>query len=527
MRQRYLAFLLLSVFMTAAAWSQAVQPAEAKDKALSLTLEECILRAMKNNLTVAVQVMEPKIAETSLSRAGEKFIPSLSFSSSRRSTNSASYSWIDAAEKVITDYDRYSTQINQSLPTGGSFDIILDGYKNDTNQKFQTINPRFGSTLTFNLTQPFLKDFGPKMSRREITIARNNLTISESQLKKTLLDTIYQVEDAYWNLAYYIDNLDIRKLALTLARDLLEKNRRSVEVGTLAPIEILSAQAEVATREADILQAEAQVKNAEDRLKAVINLSAEEEKLATTIIPADKPDFTEKAMSLEQALSTALANRPDLESVRLGLKNQEINVSYAKNQLLPSLNLSASYWSPGVSGNRILYLNDNPLTGVILGIVPGGGSSALKDAVGFKYRNWSLGLTLSVPLSNIFSRAAYAQAKLDMEQALLSLKEQEQSVFLEVKTAVRAVDTNFKRIQAYKVARELAEQKLTAEEEKLKVGLSTNFMVLTYQRELANARTSELRAIVDYSLSLASLDRAMGVTLDNKNIKFSEFLPNN
>jgi outer membrane protein TolC len=523
MRSKSVSFLLLSVFLTAAALGQAVQPAETKAKTLSLTLEECILKAMKNNLGVAVQVLEPQIAEASLSRAGEKFIPSLSFNLNRRSTNSASYSWIDAAEKVITDYDRYSTQINQSLPTGGSLDIILDGYKNDTNQKFQTINPRFGSTLTFNLTQPLLKDFGPKMSRREISVARNNLNISESQLRKTLLDTVYEVEDSYWNLAYYIDNLEIRKLSLTLARDLLEKNKRSVEVGTLAPIEILSAQAEVATREADILQAEAQVKNAEDRLKVVINLSEEEEKLITAIIPSDKASFSEKTTSLDEALSKAMANRPDLESVRLGLKNQEINVSYAKNQLLPSLNLSASYWSPGVSGNRILYLNDNPLTGVILGILPGGGSAALKDAVNFRYRNWSLGLTLSVPLSNVFSRAAYAQAKLDMQQALLSLKEQEQSVFLEVKTAVRAVDTNFKRIQAYKVARELAEQKMTAEEEKLKVGLSTNFMVLTYQRELATARTSELRAIVDYNLSLAALDRATGVTLENKNIKFSEF----
>lgn len=527
MKQKFLTLLFLSVFLAATAFGQSAQTAETKDKALSLTLEDCILRALKNNLAVAVQVMEPKIAETSLARAGEKFIPSLSLTSSRRSTNSASYSWIDSSENVITEYDRYTGQINQSLPTGGSLDILLDGYKNDTNQRFQTINPRYGSTLTFNLTQPLLKDFGPKMSRREIMIARNNLDISESQLKKTLLSTIYQVENAYWNLAYTIDNLNIRELSLTLAKDLLEKNKRSVEVGTLAPIEILSAQAEVATREADILQAEAQVKNAEDLLKAVINLSAEEDKLAATVIPADKPSFTEKTISLEEALSTAMANRPDLESVRLGLKNQQINVSYAKNQLLPSLNLNASYWSPGISGNRILYLNDNPLTGVILGIVPGGGSSALKDATGFKYRNWSLGLTLSVPLSNIFSRAAYAQAKLDMEQALLSLKEQEQQLFLEVKTAVRAVDTNFKRIQAYKVARELAEQKLAAEEEKLKVGLSTNYMVLTYQRELATARTSELKAVVDYSVSLAALDQAMGVTLEHKNIKFSDFLVQN
>ncbi len=279
----------------------------------------------------------------------------------------------------------------------------------------------------------------------------------------------------------------------------------------------------MATREADILQAEAQVKNAEDQMKTLLNLSQDEDKTAASIVPKDRPVLPERKIALDEALAMALENRPDLRVTRIGLKNQELNLSYAKNQLLPGLNLTASYWSPGVSGTQIVYLNDNPLSGIVLRTIPGGSKASLKDAFNFKYNNWSVGLTLTVPFNNILSRASYTQARLDMGQALLDLKNKEQQVFLEIKTAVRAAETNDKRVQAYKVARELAEQKLAGEEEKLRVGLSTNYMVLQYQRDLSTARSTELRAVVDYNVSLADLDRALGLSLKNKNMEISDF----
>lgn len=491
--------------------------------ALSLTLEECIVRALKNNLSVAIQVLNPGIAAAAVAQAGEKFYPSLGLSFNKRSTDSASYSWLDASESVQSRMNDYSLDLNQALPGGGSLGLTLNSNKNDSNRSFQTINPRFGSTLTFDLNQPLLKNFGLDISRREILVARNNLSISESELETTLMTTVYRVESAYWTLAYAIDNLEVRRQSLQLARDLLEKNRRSVEVGQLAPIEILSAQAEVATREADILQAEAQVKNAEDEMKALLNLTQDEDKAASSIVPKDRPVIPDRKITLDEALATALANRPDLRATRIGLKNQELNLKYARNQLLPGLDLTASYWSPGVSGTRIVYLDDNPLTGVILQTIPGGSSASLKDAFNFRYNNWSVGLTLSLPLSNLLSRAAYTQARLNMDRALLDLRNQEQEIWLEIKTAVRAAETNSKRVQAYKVARELAEQKLAGEEEKLKVGLSTNYMVLQYQRDLATARSTELKAIVDYNVSLADLDRALGLSLKSNNLRLADF----
>lgn len=508
----------LIFFLAGFTWGQQ------KEAPLNLSLEDCILKALKNNLTIAIEVLGPETASLSVSRSKEKFMPTLSFDFTKRSTNSASYSWLEAAETTITDNDAYTARISQLIPTGGSLSVTLDTSRTDTNSKFQTINPRYGSTLRFSFTQPILKDFGIKTSTKDIIIAQNNLDISENQFQKTLMDTIYTVEEAYWNLVYNIETLKVRQQSLKLARDLLSKNQRAVEVGTMAPIEILSAQAEVATREADILQAEAMVKNSEDRLKMILNMTREEDKAATAILPLDKPQFEAREMDLEQALLAALENRPDLQSTRIDIENQEINVAYAKNQLLPSLSLTASYWSPGVSGDQVLYLNNNPLSGVIVGTIPGGSSGSLKDTFNFKYSNWSVGINLDIPMSSFFSRANYAQAKVSLEQAALRLKNQQQQVFLEIKNAVRAVDTDYKRVQAYTTARELAGKKLEAEEEKLKVGLSTNFIVLQYQRELSNARSNELKAIIDYNLSLASLQRSMGVTLKNKNITIADFL---
>jgi len=219
-----------------------------------------------------------------------------------------------------------------------------------------------------------------------------------------------------------------------------------------------------------------------------------------------------------------MQNRPELKSLKIDLSSENLNLGFAKNQLLPRLDLTASYYSPGVSGDQILYLNDDPLTGVIVGKIPGSPSDALKDSFAFKYNNWAVGLTLGIPLNTVFSRAAVAQAKLNLDQATLRLKNQEQTIYLEIRNGVRSVESNYKRVQSYRLARELAEKKLQAEEEKLKVGLSTNYFVLTYQRDLSDARIAELRSIVDYVISVASLERVTGTNLKNKGISVEQYI---
>jgi len=514
-KNKKISHLFLILFLTIGVFAQQ------KEKPLSL--EDCILQALKNNLNLAVQVLSPELADISVSRAKEKFFPSLSLGFSTESTNEASFSWIQSGEQIKAGSDDYSIQVSQLIPTGGNLSVALSSINSESNQKFLNVNPYYSTNLRFEFSQPLLKDFGFKVSRREIIIARNNRDIAENQLKGILMDTIYNVEKAYWDLTYSIENLKVRKQSLELARDLLTKNKREVEVGTMAPIEILSAQAEVASREADIIQAEAEVKNGDDNLKTIINLAAWEKDVEVSVIPVDKPNFEKREVSLEEALLAAMENRPDLQATRVDLKNKRMDLRYAQNQLLPDLRLSASYWSPGLSGTQFIYDPDDPFKGPIA-TFPGKPSDALKDTFDFRFRNWHVDITLSIPLNTFLSRAQYAQARVSLDQAILSLKNQEQQVFLEIRNAVRAVQTDYERVQAYRVARELAEKKLEAEQKKLKVGLSTNYVVLNYQRDLANAQSAELKAIIDYNLSLANLDKTMGTSLNRKNIKISDLL---
>jgi len=487
-----------------------------------LSLDACIRHALKNNLNLAAEILTPRIGAEAVGLAGEVFLPKFTLSAFQSNRNSASFSWINAADKITTESGQYALNVSQLLPTGGLLEANLTSYKTDSSESFLTINPRYGSTLTFEFTQPLLRNFGPTATRRAILVARNNRDISRSVFRGILMDTVTQVEQAYWNLVYSIENLRAKEESLKYAKDLLYKNQKELEAGLIPPLDIINAKAEVAGREADIIQAEAEVRNNGDRLATLINLPRAEGEPPPVLVPTDRPRLEEKVLGLDEAVSVALENRPELEAGRTRIRTSDVNLSVARNGLLPDLSLNASYWSPGVSGTRILYQDDNPLTNIIIGRVPGGASAALQDAMKLRYRNWSVYLSLALPLDTVLSRAAHSQARLEADQASLRLKNLEQQAVLDVQTALRAVETDYRRAVAYGAARALEEEKLRAEEKKLAAGLSTSYTVLQHQRDLAAARTNELRALADYNLSLARLDRALGRTLIAKNIVVEE-----
>jgi outer membrane protein TolC len=496
---------------------------DTQQKAVSLSLEDCIAIAMKNNLGVAIQVLNPEIQDIGVRQAKEKWLPTLSFDFGRSDTQQASYSWLDSTGAAVVSLNNaYTVTVDQEVPGGGNFSARLNSSKYDTNRTGITINPSFRADLRFTFNQPLLRNFG-FASQQQILVAKNRLSMSEEDLKRALQTTVFSVEQQYWNLVGAIENLRVAEQSLALAQDLLEKNKRGVEVGTMAPIEIINAEAQVAEREANILTAELAVRNEEDRLKLTINLQADmadAENLQIT--PTDSPTYEQEDIGLEQAIATALQYRPDLASARIGISNSELDLRYAKNQLLPNLDLSVSYWSPGVSGDRLILDPDNPLAPPI-GKVPGGISDSFKDVFGFEYKNWSIGITLNFPLNTVVSRATHAQAQVNLEQAMLQLREQEMQIYTDIKIAVRNVETAYKAIQARQVARELAERQLEAEEEKLKVGLTTNRWVLQYQTDLASARLNEINAIIQYNLALASLELDMGTSLEKKKIQLTQF----
>jgi outer membrane protein TolC len=486
-------------------------------KEVMLTLEESIVKALKGSLNVAVEVVSPDLAAAGVSLAQEYFMPSfqLDFTGDRYEQPST---WsLQNTGQYIQKATTTGASLVQQIPYGGNVAFSFGYNWSKTNQLFQNYNPSFRGTLNFVLTQPLLKNFGLTISRQAIIVAQNNLEMSRSQFKSVLINTVYQAEEAYWNLVYAIENLKVAQQSLKLGQDLLAKTKKEVEVGQTAPIEVLSAAAEVASREALILQAEALIKRRQDQLRALLN--AEAGTAGQVLVPADKPVFKPFSISLDEALQRAMAMRPDLQTSKYNIATKRINFRVAKNQTLPQLDLRLTKLSPGVTGDKYIYPDDNPFLPPI-GIVPGSPTQAIGDAFKFLYNNWTVSLTFSIPLADIISRGNYTQAKLDLQQTEARIKLQEQQIFLEVSDAVLTLETAAKSVEAYRIARELSERRLEAEMKKLNVGMTTNYFVLQYQNDVASKRSQELRALVEYNVAVANIAKVTGSSLEDRNITF-------
>jgi outer membrane protein TolC len=488
-------------------------------KEVSLTLEDSIVQALKNNLNVAVEVLNPELASASVSRARQFFMPTFQVDLTGNRMEQLSTWSLQGSGTYITRSTGSSASIAQQLPFGGRFTASLSYDYQKNNQLFQSYNPSYTSRLNLALTQPLLKNFGWAVSRREIIVALNSLDISRNQFKTVLINLVYSVEAAYWNLVYSVENLKTLQQALQSGRDLLAKTKKEVEVGQKAPIEVLDSEATVARREADILQAEAMVKRNQDQLKTLLNQGGDPSAKGQNLRPADTPSFKPFMITLDEAFEKAMARRPDIEVAKSTIETKQINFRFARNQLLPQLDLQLIKASPGISGAQFIYDPNNPFLPPTPG-APGSAGQAFKDTFRFLYNNWTAGLTLTIPVGDVVGRANYTYAKLDLAQTQARLKNQEQQIYLEVSDAVLTLETAAKSVEAYRIARELAEKRLEAEMKKLAVGMSTNYFVLTYQDLLASARSAELRALVDYNVAVANIAKVTGSTLETRNITF-------
>ncbi|MEW6457408.1 MAG: TolC family protein [Acidobacteriota bacterium] len=489
-----------------------------------LSLEDSIIKALKNNLDINVEIFTPKISDALILKSEGIFSPNFSLNSTYQQMNQPSTSVLEGARVSTQDTKNFSFSFQKRFNLGTNVQVSLNNNIFSTNSRFYDYNPNYTSQLRVNIIQPLLRNFGEAINTKEIKVAQNNKEISVAQVKSKLNDLIYQVQEAYWNLVFAIEELKVKRQSLKLAQDLLEQNRIQVKIGTLAPIEILVAEAEVANREVDILSSETQVKLWQDQLKKIINLPGEEEKWEVEIVPTSKPSFEKMAIDLDKCIETAISTRPELEQLKIDVENNNINIKFYKNQLLPSLDLTGSVWSTGRSGDMVIYENNNPFFGKIIGKIEGSTTDSIKDALKALYKNYYVALNISYPLFTAPIKADLARSQLELSQSLLRIKSLEQTINLDVRTAVREIEANLKKLDATKKARELAEKKLEAEQKKLNVGLSTNYQVLQFQRDLSIAQTSELKAIIDYNLSIAKLNKAMGKSLEAHNIKFNEII---
>ena len=471
---------------------------------ITLSLQEAIRLALENDLRIQVERQNPRIRSSEITVERGKFDPKLNANiADRLSLTPRPVSVIEGAfltSEVESAQVDYGLGLEQKLATGA--DYKLRWTHNRSRGSLQSFNPSFQSSLTLDLTQPLLNGFGIAVNRSQIWIAQNNFSISQETFNIKVMDLVKEVENLYWDLAFQRENFKVQQQSLRSALDLLEINKAKVQQGLLAPVEVLVAESEVAGREEEVLLAEKGLRDAEDRLGRLIRPLEIDSSEEASIIPTDEPTQSQTPIDIKGTIKTALEHRSDLKLARIQLKNREISLQVAKNQILPSLNLQAG---AGLNGLGDTYGND------------------LDRLTSTDFYSWQAGIAFTVPIGNRTARGSLAKQRIELEKAQIDMNNLERGVILEIKEAIRQVETDAKRIAATRKARFLDGKKLEVEVERFNLGLATTHDVLEFQKDLANAHIKELKAILDYNRSLVNLDRAKGTILTTHDIILKEF----
>jgi outer membrane protein len=476
-------------------------------RALRLTRDEAVRNTITRNLGIDILRFDTRISGEEIRRQYGIFDPLLSGALSRSSRESASLSDLDSGASRET---LLTAQIRQFLPTGGTYSVGVVNSRETASGPFVNFSPGYSADLALAFDQPLLRNFGLDVNRRGINIARNNLGISREAFRDTLRRTALLVDLAYYDLAYFRRNVEVVKESLFLARDQARITRIRIDVGASAPLDILQPNVQIAQTEELLIRAVANVRDAEDRLRRLMNLPPED--WDRPIVPTDDVAFRPLGTNLDQAVATAYERRPEIRQEELQAENLRIQYLYARNQRLPQLDLNVDYGLAGVGG-RVIGDPTIPETDF---------TDALQNVFNRDFPRWTVGVTVGVPLTNIGARAAARQAELDLEQQLLSQADTRQGILIEVRTAVRDVETGARAIVAARTAREAAERNVEAERRRYENGMTTNFQVLQIQQQLSDARRTELLAIIGYNQAVSRYEAAVGTILETHNIATEE-----
>ncbi len=468
-------------------------PAVPPTGVMALSLRDSIALALKNNLDIAVEGFTPQLREQDLTNEKAVFDPSAFLELTRSDNRAPSTSSFFSGGRAFSDLWDFNTGLRQKLPTGGTYELRFNNEYLNTH----TSSTGFSSRFALTLTQPLLKNFGIEPTETNIRIATNNQFISREQLRLKVSDIVSQVQNAYAEFSYALQNLEVQRRSLQLARDLVTLNKARVRAGVAAPVEVTQAEAQEAARVQDVILAEKAVRDAEDTLRVILNLPASGG-WGQEIQPTSTLTFEPKSVNLNESIQKALENRYEYKSAKLDIQNKELNVRLTRNQLLPDLSLTGSVFTNGAGG---LYGSD------------------LSEMGSGHFVSYSVGVILTVPLGNRGPQASYTKAKLVEDQAKTSLKNLELQITQQVREAARRVEANAKRVDANRAARVLAEEQLRVERRRLEAGVSTTFNVLSFQRDLTAAEANELRAIADYFESLVNLEKVQGTVLEANRIE--------
>jgi len=492
--------LALALVALAAAASAQTAPAT-----LRLGVDDAVKMALDDNVDLRADRLDPQISDTRVAAASGVFRPTIVTALNSNNQLQPPSSFL-VPTATSTDVVTTNAGLSQRLPRfGTSYSLAWTTAHTSSNSFLNSYNPLLQSGLSVNVSQPLIRDLIIDQSRQNLAVSRTNRDIADTRLRESLVHTTAAVKSAYWNLVAARANVDARRTALDLAQELGRVNKAKVDVGTSPPLDLVSAQAEVASDQEQLIIAETAVKQAEDRLRVLIFDPTKRENWNVQIEAIDSPPVGTAAVDVEAAVTRALAERADLQRARKDIDNAQIGVKYADNQRLPDVRLNASYAANGLGGTQVLRAGGFP--GTIVGpgdITPFG--TVLSQLFARDFPTWSVGVSVSYPIGESTEQANLARAKLERSQSDERLKGAEARAIQQVRDAAWKIEMNAKRIETTRAARELAEQRLDAERKRYEVGMSTSFLVIQAQRDLAQAKTNELGAVLSYDLSLVDFD---------------------
>ncbi len=502
--------LLATLALAGTAWAQTpaapqASPAAQAPATLRLSVDEAVQMALDNNVDLRVDRLDPQISDASVAAAYGVFKPTLqtSLNSNNQLLPPSSFLF-----PIATTNDVVSSNagIGQRLPWfGTTYSLSWTTTHTNSNSILNSYNPLLQQGLGISVSQPLIRDLFTDTARTNLAVSRTNREISDTRLRESLVNTTAAVKSAYWGLVSARANVEARRTALELAQELSRVNKAKVDVGTSPPLDLVSAQAEVASDQEQLIIAETAVKEVEDRLRLLIFDPTKRENWNVAIDAIDSPPVATATIDIDAAVTRALQNRADLVRARKDIDNAKWAVKYADNAKLPDVRVNASYQASGLGGTQVLRTGGFPGTVVGPGSVTPFATVASQLFTG-DYPTWAVGVSVSYPVGTSVEQANAARAKLQQEQAQERLKGNEARAIQQVRDAGWKIEMNAKRIETTRAARELAEQRLDAERKRFEVGMSTSFLVIQAQRDLAQARTNELGAVLSYDLSLVDFE---------------------
>jgi outer membrane protein len=485
---------------------QAIE-SQASPHLMRLSLQDCLAIALKQNRDVVVAELEPQRSDGDLLAAKGEFDPlwktTYNYMRASMSTNQQ-FSYFGQG---ISQVDSFQTTANSSvvgkLKTGTQYSLGLDVEKEEST--YGKFIADFSSRLTLSLSQPLLRGFSWKANTVHIEAARNMRNISESQLRLQVMNSLSGVVKAYWDLVGANEALKVRQESLSNAERLLQVNEARRKIGTAADIEVLQAKAGVATRQSDLISARSQVSAASNLLKQLLDLRDGNLFSKALIVPIDRPsepkDFInpqDYERMLDEGVQKALENRPELHIADVQIKNAKLDEYRAKQDMLPEVNLTGSY----MSGGRHHFFRDS-----------------LKGISNTQDYTYSYGLQANVPIGNRATRGAHLRAKITRREAEEKEKQAEQSVMMAVHMAMNSVMTNQILVESNRQAVRLQEANVTAQEKRLRLGVTTSWQTLKVQEDLTAAQTLLVQAQISYEKSVTDLKLAQGTLLQDLGIE--------